>query len=55
MDIEFHYYLTYLIAVRAGLPKDHEPFTDIRDDRKLDDHERQQVERTRAALGDTDA
>ena len=42
-------------AVRAGLPKDHEPFTDIRDDRKLDDHERQQVERTRAALGDTDA
>ncbi len=40
-------------AVQTGLPEDQEPFTDVRDDRKLDDNEREHVQRTRAVLSDT--
>lgn len=41
-------------AIRAGLPPQQEPFTDIRDTRKLQGREKEDAERTRQLLADAE-
>jgi membrane protein len=41
-------------AIAAGLPPDAEPFAEVRDTRKLDDHEKREVEETARQRTDHD-
>jgi membrane protein len=47
LGAEFNAELQRERAIRAGLPEDVEPFAEVRDDRKLDDEEKERVEEAR--------